>query len=156
MNLRRRDALNMRPRRHQPVEPNLTPLIDVVFLLLIFFMVSTTFDRETQIKISLPEAGGEQVADREQDVIELIVDASGNYYLGEFPVINTRLETLRRAIEKQAGEQRDQPFVIRADARAPHQAVMRALEAAGQLGFENITFPAMQRSEDAMPRNEQQ
>ena len=126
-------------RRPQAEEPhiNLTSLIDVVFLLLIFFMVSTTFNRETQLRIELPRASGEASAEAKQG-IEVVIDAQGRYYVNDQALINTQLETLKRAIGKVAGEDTTLPFVITADAATPYQAVVTAMDAAGQLGFVHL------------------
>lgn len=138
--------MNMRPRRREDPEVNLTPLIDVVFLLLIFFMVSTTFTRETELKVQLPEAGGEAV-EQPADAVEVVVSADGRYFVNERAVVNSELATLRRAIEKAAGGRRDVPLVIRADARAEHQAVVRAMDAAGRAGFERLSIATVRPAE---------
>ena len=130
----------------QPVEPvdvNLTPLIDVVFLLLIFFMVSTTFDKESRIKVDLPEAAtkDEQVA-QEKTVLDIIVDAQGRYYVNQREVLNKEPETLKRAIEQAAGDKRDLPVIITADANTTHQSVVIVMDVASQLGLNHMTFSA--------------
>ncbi|NIV33173.1 MAG: biopolymer transporter ExbD, partial [Anaerolineae bacterium] len=103
-----------------------TPLIDVVFLLLIFFMVSTTFDRELELNVLLPEAAGEMSEQPRE--IELTIDKNGNYYIDQAQVVESNLRTLKRALEK-AAEGRDDPVVIiRADAKAQHQSVIRAMD----------------------------
>ncbi len=135
--------MNLRtPRREEP-DINLIPLIDVVFMLLIFFMVTTTFNRDAGLQIELPTADAEQT-EAKADTIEITIDAEGRYYVNQQALINTRLDTLKRAIEQTAGERRDVPFVISADAKTPHQAVVSAMEAAAQLGFVRITFATQQ------------
>jgi biopolymer transport protein ExbD len=131
--------LNLRSRPRERIEINLTALIDVVFLLLIFFMVSTTFDRFSELQIQLPEADGE-VAESEPRVLELVIDAEGRYYLDREQVLNSELDTLKRALAKRAPAARDQPLVINADARTPHQAVITAMDAARQIGLMQISF----------------
>jgi biopolymer transport protein ExbD len=131
--------LNLRSRPRERIEINLTALIDVVFLLLIFFMVSTTFDRFSELQIQLPEADGE-VAESEPRVLELVIDAEGRYYLDREQVLNSELDTLKRALAKRAPAGRDQPLVINADARTPHQAVITAMDAARQIGLLQISF----------------
>nr|WP_218650092.1 biopolymer transporter ExbD [endosymbiont of Lamellibrachia barhami] len=131
----------MRPHRKKAIEVDITPLIDVVFLLLIFFMVSTTFDRETQIKVELPEAAGEE-AQTAADMLDITIDASGTFYVNQQEVINTEIETLKKAIIKAAGEKKDLPVIINADAKTPHQSVMTVMDAASQLGFLHMTFAA--------------
>ncbi len=135
--------MNLRPRRSAQPEVNITPLIDVVFLLLIFFMVSTTFDRETEIEIELPEASTEEKRDEEAQ-LEITIDAQGRYYVNQKAVINTRIETLKRAIEQAAKGNKKQPVTISADGKSPHQAVVTAMDAAGQLGFVHFTFATKQ------------
>lgn len=127
---------------------NLTPLLDVVFLLLIFFMVTTTFQKEAQLQIQIPEASSEPRA-AETERLELIIDAQGRYYIGQQEVVNTRPETLKSAIIKAAGERRDLPVVIRADSRTPHQSVVTAMDILGQLGFVNLSIATTQPRESS-------
>jgi biopolymer transport protein ExbD len=122
----------------------LTPLIDVVFLLLIFFMVSTTFDKESRIKIELPQAATQDERDKHDTVLDITIDVSGRFYVNQNEVINTELATLMRAIGKAVKERRDLPVIISADANSPHHAVIKAMDAASQLGFVNMTFTARQ------------
>jgi len=136
--------MNLRPKRQEEPDLNITPLIDVVFLLLIFFMVSTTFDRELELKIQLPEASGE-TKPVEQKNIEITVDAQGRYFINKQQVVNTQLETLKAALKKTAGDQTDVPLIISADGQAPHQSVIRVMDVARQLGLVQITF-AVQKS----------
>ncbi|MCA1805415.1 MAG: biopolymer transporter ExbD [Xanthomonadaceae bacterium] len=138
--------MNLRPLRREEPEVNLTALIDVVFLLLIFFMVSTTFQRESELKIELPEASGE-VVEAPVEALEIIIDAQGRYFLKGEQVLNEELPTLRRAIQKALGEQKEPPVIIRADARTPHQAVVRAMDAASQLGLVRISLATSQSHE---------
>lgn len=137
--------MNLRPIRKERIEPNLTPLIDVVFLLLIFFMISTTFDKDSRIKVELPEAATQdEKVDPEKKVLSIIVDARGRYYVDQKEVLNTEPETLRRAIEIAAGDARDLPVIITADANTTHQSVVRVMDVASQLGFLQMTFAAKQ------------
>lgn len=131
----------MRFQRAQREEPdvNLTPLIDVVFLLLIFFMVSTTFERESEISIELPEASGE-VVETEQRKVEITIDEKGRYYVNQQAVINTQIDTLKRAIAEAAGDDPEPQVILSADRNTPHQAVISAMDAARQLGFVHLTF----------------
>jgi biopolymer transport protein ExbD len=133
--------MNLRPQVRKSPEVDITPLIDVVFLLLIFFMVSTTFDREAQIMVELPEATGEE-AKHEVKELDITIDANGIFFVNQREVINTDVETLKRAIAKAVGEERDLPVIINADGRTPHQAVMTAMDAASQLGLMQMTFTA--------------
>ena len=118
----------MKFRRKQPeeVNVNLTPLIDVVFLLLIFFMISTTFTKEAHLEIALPTADGE-VTDVQVDSVEVVINAEGTYSVNGQSLINTQADTLRRAIIDAVGDQRKIPFIISADAKTPHQAVVTVI-----------------------------
>ena len=128
--------LQTRPRE-QP-EINLTSLIDVVLLLLVFFMVSTSFVKEAEIKILLPEADLEP-AQRELDAhLEIVVSAGGAYLVNGRQLVNNRRDTLYRAMRAVAGTDKDVPVTIRADASASHQAVVTVMEVAGQLGFTRV------------------
>lgn len=138
--------MNIRPRRRRSTGVDITPLIDVVFLLLIFFMVSTTFEQETQISIELPEATGEK-SEKAPLELEITVDREGIFYVNDLEVVNTRIETLKSAIRNAVGEKRDIPVIINADAKTPHQAVMTVMDAASQLGLLHMTFTAQQPTE---------
>ena len=132
----------MRLRHHVKEDPtvDLTSLIDVVFLLLIFFMVSTTFERESVLKVDLPEASA--VADREElpDSLELVIDGQGRMYLNDQRLLDSEEGTIRAAIEQLAGESRDMPLVLRADRETPHHFVVTAMDVAAQLGFINLSI----------------
>lgn len=139
--------MNLRPNRTEPPDINLTPLIDVVFLLLIFFMVSTTFKDDARIKVQLPEAQGEEVPADEPQVLEIVIDGAGSYYVNQRVVVDRKLKTLKKAIAGAAGEDREIPVVIKADAKTPHQSVMTALDAASQLGLLRFAFAATRPEE---------
>ena len=138
--------MNLRQSSGDDPEVNLTPLIDVVFILLIFFMVSTTFQKESEINIELPEASGEPLEER-KDQLEIVIDANGHYFIDEQQVVNTELVTLKKAIQKFLGEQRDLPVVIRADRTTPYEAVIRAMDATAQLGLVNMSLATSQPEE---------
>ncbi len=140
--------MRLQPSRQQPPDINLAPLIDVVFLLLIFFMVSTTFKHESEIKIELPRAGEKAAEEIERKLIDLTIDQEGRFYVNREAVVNTQLETLMRALGKAAGDNKDLPVLISADARTPHQAVMTAMDAASRSGLLHITFAATQVPEE--------
>jgi len=128
------------PRQTQEeVNVNLTPLIDVVFLLLIFFMVSTTFTKETHLEVDLPEANGDVTVSEEQ-ILEILITDEGLYSINGKPLVNTQADTLRRALKKLAGDNRDMPLIITADAKTPHQAVVTAMDVSGRLGFEKLSI----------------
>jgi len=131
--------MRLQSRRTEEPDVNLTALIDVVFLLLIFFMVSTTFERETEISIELPEASG-QPLQSEKQVVEISIDVKGRYFVNKHEVINTQIDSLKRAIQEAAGGQEKPRVILSADRNTPHQAVITAMDAARQLGFVNLTF----------------
>jgi biopolymer transport protein ExbD len=137
--------VNLRPRRQEEPDINLTPLIDVVFLLLIFFMVSTTFRKEADLKVNLPESS-EAVSPVEREQLTITIDAEGRYAVNGEALVDTRLETLKSAISGAAGARRDLPLVIRADGNTPHQAVVKAMDAAGQSGFRQLGIATIQAS----------
>ena len=120
-------------------EINLISLVDVVFCLIIFLVVTTSFNRHSGLKLQLPQAGApntpEQVAP-----VTITIDAEGHYYVGKDEVAERDVASLRAAIERSAGERRDLPVVLSADARSQHQAVVTALEALGELGFEKVSI----------------
>jgi biopolymer transport protein ExbD len=132
--------MNLRPRPKEDPELSMTPLIDVVLLLLIFFMVSTTFVQESRIKIQLPQAGTEPAPEQKRDPIEIAVTASGEFRVDGMTLLNTSPTTLSAAVAKIAGERRDLPITIRADARATHQSVVTAMDVVGRLGFRAINI----------------
>ena len=131
--------MNLQPGGEDEPEVNLTPLIDVVFLLLIFFMVSTTFEHQSRIQIELPEATA-SADEIEEESIVIIIDAQGRYFIEEQQVVNTELKTLKSAISKVLGDRVAVPVTIRADANTPHQAVITALDATSQLGLTKISL----------------
>jgi len=133
-----------RPQRDNSI--NLTPLIDVVFLLLIFFMVTTTFTRETRMLISLPEAEAEAVA-REKKVVELVVSKDGSYAVDGQSLINRDIKTIMAALKDASAGDNKMPLVITADALSTHQAVITAMDAAGRLGFETLNIATQQPQE---------
>ncbi len=139
--------MNLQPGSDDEPEVNLTPLIDVVFLLLIFFMVSTTFEHQSRIQIELPEATAE-ASQPDDKSLEIIIDAQGRYFIGDQQVVNTQLKTLIGAISEVVGEREDIPVLIRADANTPHQAVITALDATSQLGLIHISLATSKAEEE--------
>ena len=135
--------MNIRPsRRKRSVLVDMTPLIDVVFLLLIFFMVSTTFDKQTQIKVDLPEASNQAEENKETRTLAIAIDAKGHFFLNEQELVTHDLATLKRALGQAAGEHTDIPVIVTSDKQAPFQAVMTVMDAAGQLGLTRLSFLA--------------
>ena len=130
--------MNFRRRTRAETDINLTPLIDVVFLLLIFFMVSTTFTRETQLKVDLPESASGEHASDSTEHIEVLISAAGEVAINGNSLINPGLETLKAALARESGGDTRLPVVITADAQTPHQSVITAMDAAGQQGFTRL------------------
>jgi biopolymer transport protein ExbD len=120
-------------------EISLTALIDVVFTLIIFFVVTTTFDERAQLSVDLPRAG-EPTAQVDQDPLVIVVNREGRYFIGPNEVLGTDSETLMAAIGEAAGEDRSRRVVLRADAQAQHQSVVTAMDALGRLGFSNLSI----------------
>ncbi|SFM52100.1 ExbD/TolR family protein [Marinobacter zhejiangensis] len=139
--------MKFKRQRSQEVGVDLTPLIDVVFLLLIFFMVSTTFTRESHLKVELPEANGD-VVEAEVRQIDVVINAQGQYSLNERALVNNRLETLERAVRELSEGDSSLPFIITADANTPHQFVVRAMDVAGRLGFAKLSITTERISEE--------
>jgi biopolymer transport protein ExbD len=140
--------LKFRRQRLEDVNVNLTPLIDVVFLLLIFFMVSTTFTRETQLSIDLPEASGQPRESMESE-IEVLIDETGQYRVNGQGLVDQRIRTLQAAIYKISAGDTTLPMIITADADTAHQSVVRAMDAAGKMGFVHLTITTRQPAEDS-------
>ncbi|BBB26096.1 biopolymer transport protein ExbD [Amphritea japonica ATCC BAA-1530] len=141
------NRLKFRRKQPEEVSVNLTPLIDVVFLLLIFFMVSTTFTKETHLEINLPEAEGE-IVESQTDSIEVTISVEGDFSVNGQVLLNSQPDTLRRAIMDQAGDDRKLPFVISADANTPHQSVVTVMDVAGKLGFAGLSITTQQAAEE--------
>ncbi len=135
--------MKFRSRRRAPVEANLTPLIDVVFLLLIFFMVSTTFTHENQMRINLPEAQAE-ASQSEDSQINLTIMQDGAYSINGRAVANRDIRTLMEALSLKAGGDLEQAVVISADSETSHQSVVRAMDAAGRLGLTKIRITSQE------------
>ncbi len=130
--------LSLRPRT-QP-EVNLTSLIDVVLLLLIFFMVSTSFVRESQINIRLPQTDSSERVEEPADNIDIMITETGTIFINNRELINSRPETIRNAIQRVSGGDNTLPVTISADANARHQAVVTAMSVAGRLGYTQINI----------------
>lgn len=140
--------MNFKPRQEQEVDVNLTPLIDVVFLLLIFFMVSTTFVKESEIELTLPEAS-EELREAPLDKIDIAVDKKGQYFVNGKALINTQIATVKSALRELITADGDPLVIISADAEASHQSVITVMDAARQVGLVRITFPTQIRDDDS-------
>lgn len=134
----------MRLQSHVKEEPeiNLTSLIDVVFLLLIFFMVSTTFEQQASLKVDLPEASTVEATPDVPDRIEFVIDKEGRMYLNDQALVNSDETTIRAAFTELVGEERNLPIILRADRDTPHHFVVSVMDSAAALGFSNLSIAA--------------
>ncbi len=121
------------------LEVNLTPLIDVVFLLLIFFMVTTTFNQQAELRVDLPEASTEE---QSLDVIpiEITIDPTGMYFVNGTNLVNNEAKTLMQSLQKIVSDDKDRGVIIRADAATPHQAVITAMDTVARLGITKLSI----------------
>lgn len=119
---------------------NLTSLIDVVFLLLLFFMVSTTFEHTALMKVDLPEASATENRSETPDSLELVIDKEGRMFLNDQRLVDSEQRTIRAAIEQAVGSDRTLPLVLRADRLTPHHHVVTAMDVAAQMGFSNLSI----------------
>jgi biopolymer transport protein ExbD len=144
--------MKLQSQKGEEPEVNMTSLIDVVFLLLIFFMVSTTFERQAALKIDLPKASvaAENALD-EVEKLELIIDRKGNMFLNDRQLIDSRPSTIEAAFIEATGEARNQPVLLRADALTPHHFVVTAMDVTGQLGFTRLSIATEQVTDPGEP-----
>lgn len=137
--------MNLKPRRPEEPELNLVSLIDVVLMLVVFFMLSSTFIDETSLRVRLPEVSSGEGPPAAGESLVIAVTESGGYRLNGRDLINASADTLRAALARTAGSDRTATVTVRADARASHQSVVTALDVVGRLGFTDIdiaTVPA--------------
>jgi biopolymer transport protein ExbD len=133
--------------RNDDFEINVISLIDVMLTLLMFFVMTTTFVQHSAMKVTLPEAS-ETATEAQREALIVMVDANSHYFVDNNEVLNPALDTLKEAIARIAGDNRDRQVVLRADAQTPHQAVVTAMDALGQLGFTHLSI-ATTRAKDA-------
>ena len=139
--------MKLQSRSREEPEINVISLVDVLLVLVLFFMVSTSFLRETEISLQLPEATTDTAVETPNEALEITVTQSGNYLVNGRELVNNERRTLRAAIERLIGEKRNLPVFIRADAAATHQAVITAMDVAGQLGFVKINIATVEESQ---------
>ncbi len=134
--------MKLRTRASEELTIDLTSLIDVVFLLLIFFMVSTNFERQAVLKVDLPEASAVEAPMEIPERLELVIDPTGRMYLNDQQLIDDQRQTLVAAFKQAAGGQHDLPLLLRADRMTPHHYVVMAMDVAAELGFGNLSIAA--------------
>lgn len=138
--------LNLKPKEEPEV--NLTSLIDVVLLLLVFFMVSTSFVKQSQISIRLPNAETAPIVDQPAVQIDIMITEQGTYLINGRELVNSRPATIRNALQKVSNGDHTLPLTISADANARHQYVVTAMDVAGRLGFVKISIATINDSAD--------
>lgn len=132
--------MNLRGNRSgDEPEINLIPLIDVLFCLILFLVVTTTFTQRSVMKLQLPHAQAGALADSGRPLV-MLIDAEGKTFIGNNEVLKTDVSAIKEAITSIAGDNRSQPVILRADGRAPHQFVVTAMDALGQLGFTKLSI----------------
>jgi len=139
--------MNLHVRERDEPQVNLTSLIDVVFLLLIFFMVSTSFVKQSQLSISLPQADNTAAPEDATEYIDLMITERGTYLVNGRELINNKAETIRNALQKVSGGDTSRRLTISADANTRHQYVVTAMDVAGKLGFAQISIATVNAAE---------
>ncbi|HXD83577.1 MAG TPA: biopolymer transporter ExbD [Rudaea sp.] len=138
--------MRLSAQRQDEFEINVISLIDVMLTLLMFFVMTTTFVQHSALKVTLPQAS-ETLEDAPKNPLIVMIGADSRFYVDNNEVLNPDVATLKQAIEHIAGDSRDQPVILRADAMTPHQAVVTAMDALGQLGFTHMSIATV-RSKD--------
>jgi len=139
--------MNFRKKQNEPLDVNVTPLIDVVFLLLIFFMVSTTFNKTSEIQIDLPKASGKH-EQQHKFVLEISIDNQGRYFVNNRRLRNNNIETLKQAIRETVGDRKNPHIVINSDKDTSYQSVMTAMDAVRQSGMNRFSLSVKQPKTD--------
>lgn len=140
--------MKFRRKPRENVEINLASLIDVVFILLLFFVVTTTFTRETQLKVDLPEAvSGTPPEQTELKQVEVLIGVDGTFSVNGKALLESNLSNLMAALHKESDGDNSLPLIISADGKTPHQAVITAMDAAGKLGFSHLRITTVEAQE---------
>lgn len=137
--------MNFRPSPDEEPEINLIPLIDVLLMTLIFLIVTTSFSKEAQLQVRLPEAASDSAP--QPNALRITIDARGQYYINNQQLLNATTEVLRNAMVREAGADKERLIVIQADAKTPHEAVVRVMDVARRLGMTHLTFATQQPPE---------
>jgi biopolymer transport protein ExbD len=132
--------VKIRKRQRQDDYINVVPFIDILLVLLIFFMVSSRFTHNAELKLDLPTAEDPSGQQRQPDTVELAVSEDGDFSVNDRSLVDNKPETLRKALAEAAGDRTDIPLILSADAKAQHQAVVTAMDVAGQLGFSRLSI----------------
>lgn len=137
--------MRLSPQKPEEPDVNLTPMIDVVFLLLLFFMVSTSFIRESSLKVDLPEATGQALAEQETP-IDIVINAEGDFSINDISLFDNSREALAKALKDIAGNNKDPHVIISADAETDYQNIVTAMDIAQQLGYTRLTLATRQKT----------
>lgn len=135
--------MNFRKKQNEALDVNVTPLIDVVFLLLIFFMVSTTFNKTSEIQIDLPKASGKHEK-QHAFVVEISIDNLGRYFVNDRRLRDSKLETLKQAIKETVGDKKNPHIIINSDKDTAYQSVITAMDAVRQSGLNKFSLSVKQ------------
>ncbi|MDR2012258.1 MAG: biopolymer transporter ExbD [Rhodanobacter sp.] len=130
-------------RREDDFEINVISLIDVLLTLLMFFVLTTTFVQHTRMQVTLPQAESAEQSEQ-HEALTVMIDRDGRFFIDNDEVLNPSLESLKEAIARVAGEDHNRSVLLRADAMTPHQAVVTAMDALGELGFTHLSIATMQ------------
>jgi biopolymer transport protein ExbD len=136
--------------RQDDFEINVISLIDVMLTLLMFFVMTTTFVQHSAMKVSLPQAS-ETIEEAAQQPLVIMIGSDSRFYVDNNEVLNPNVETLKEAIAHVAGDDRERSVILRADAMTPHQAVVTAMDALGQVGFTHLSIATV-RSKAGEPQ----
>lgn len=140
--------MKLRKRSRQDDYINVVPFIDILLVLLIFFMVSSRFTHNAELKLDLPSAEETAGQQRQPETVELAVHEDGGYSINGHAMVDNKPETLRKGLHEVAGDRTDIPMILSADAKATHQSVVTAMDVAGQLGFSKLSITT-RRDENA-------
>jgi biopolymer transport protein ExbD len=143
--------VNLKPRRHEEPEINVVSLIDVVLLLVVFFILSSRFTDEGRLRVHLPRAGAVPAAASAGEPLVVSVTQQGGYLVNSRELINSSPETLRAALLKEAGSDRAMRVTLRADARANYQSVITAMDVLGRLGFAEVNIATVKEEPASKP-----
>jgi len=143
--------VNLKPRTHEDPEINVVSLIDVVLLLLVFFILSSRFSDEGRLRVHLPHASAVPIEKASGDPLVISVTPQGSYLVNQRELINSSPETLRAALLKEAGTNRAIRVTLRADAHATHQAVITAMDVLGRLGFSEVNIATVKEEPAGKP-----